>query len=214
MDGWKIKKTTEKAASWNNFRAGANLVYALAILNAPVDYANKVVALITSGMDLQQSSPIHAQQIFLAWLFYDAQGEELIVDEQFLKMGRLEQRKRVIDDVERKSNKLQKEILEVLGTMEMEAEICEKYVTLDGDAYIPIVLRGVGKREGIAVRPLEQSCYTSSPDRQILGSVEAHIELLQAYGWSVVLIPYFEWNQYQRLDSRVGYLKRRLEKAM
>eukprot|EP01024_Parvocaulis_polyphysoides_P050600 TRINITY_DN4932_c0_g1_i1.p2 TRINITY_DN4932_c0_g1~~TRINITY_DN4932_c0_g1_i1.p2 ORF type:complete len:301 (+),score=37.77 TRINITY_DN4932_c0_g1_i1:89-904(+) len=178
-----------KSQDWRNF------LYALAVLDCPLNLSRKVVNKLFAQQDQNNISEnfreIQLRQIQLAQIFYNIRGQKLDFPAD------LEQKsKKELQTYQKERMLLQNSFLDVVfPIIKSHFDFAEERVLIcDDQIQINIALQKVGENSKVAiVTNTHQSYFVNIPEK-VLGRIQHHIFLLEKLGWQVVEVGVFKWN--------------------
>eukprot|EP01026_Neomeris_dumetosa_P054065 TRINITY_DN48426_c0_g1_i6.p1 TRINITY_DN48426_c0_g1~~TRINITY_DN48426_c0_g1_i6.p1 ORF type:complete len:553 (-),score=58.75 TRINITY_DN48426_c0_g1_i6:195-1853(-) len=168
----------------------ANIVYGLSILQAPPD----IVQLVLDSFTQQRQKRIDSfkaqgyRQFRRAQQQYSIYEVNLELPQKFEKICILTNKKVAVDERNFR-NKFRDEVFSVVKKRFPNAS--QNIIDYDGEVQINIEIKSAQTK--LAVISCDYNCYTITEPRQLIGGVQAHIELIKGLGWKVIVVSQFEW---------------------
>eukprot|EP01025_Chloroclados_australasicus_P012312 TRINITY_DN15666_c0_g1_i2.p1 TRINITY_DN15666_c0_g1~~TRINITY_DN15666_c0_g1_i2.p1 ORF type:complete len:376 (-),score=21.19 TRINITY_DN15666_c0_g1_i2:307-1293(-) len=190
------------------------VILSLAILQVDVKIAQDVLNLVVQDDQFQvwEIKEDDLRQLYKAIVLYrEIRGEVLQMPNELLQ--RCVESYDWIKVSKTKGNSLHKMVCQVSGALSglgIEHQVYNRLFKGACDVHIAIFKHDNLKHIGIRV--LNSTCYTISRPYRVIGSVQAHNDLIAACGWTLIVIPFYQWQQYVTRREQQQYLLTKLQK--
>eukprot|EP01024_Parvocaulis_polyphysoides_P074372 TRINITY_DN9599_c0_g1_i4.p1 TRINITY_DN9599_c0_g1~~TRINITY_DN9599_c0_g1_i4.p1 ORF type:complete len:253 (+),score=27.02 TRINITY_DN9599_c0_g1_i4:669-1427(+) len=103
-------------------------------------------------------------------------------------------------------NEMVIQVSHILDSLHIEHVVYYRLFNGACDVHIAIL----DKLKSVGIRVLNSTCYTVSRPYRMIGSVSVHNDLIEACGWILVVVPFFQWELQQTLQDKQKYLMDKL----
>eukprot|EP01025_Chloroclados_australasicus_P052201 TRINITY_DN6078_c0_g2_i2.p2 TRINITY_DN6078_c0_g2~~TRINITY_DN6078_c0_g2_i2.p2 ORF type:complete len:233 (+),score=5.99 TRINITY_DN6078_c0_g2_i2:1452-2150(+) len=190
-----------------------NSIYALSILNAPIEIVQKFVDRLISDkcFSLKAIPSIQLTQLRRAQLEFKSRNMKLKLPDNLQKL--------CISSAQERAKQQQHMKNEFLDTMyvyfQQTGIVCQKMVQiLDGEINVDILVNG-GKKRQIIIKVHVHKDYTMNTVNsqvKILGRSQSAVDLLKRFNFKVVSVSALEWHSKKRYKNQVVKTVRNLVK--
>eukprot|EP01026_Neomeris_dumetosa_P056435 TRINITY_DN5161_c0_g1_i6.p2 TRINITY_DN5161_c0_g1~~TRINITY_DN5161_c0_g1_i6.p2 ORF type:complete len:287 (+),score=16.75 TRINITY_DN5161_c0_g1_i6:1249-2109(+) len=164
----------------------ANLIYALAILQCPVELTQRVVNIIDQDFENFTQDKSELKQLRRAQLIYACQNIHLVLPQDLQLSSQMLIRK----ENQQRSNSSLRFIKRVFDFVKSRYQYCQKQVK-ECEIIVDIVIyQGNAK---VALMVYTQDCFSINEPFFLLGRFSVYQSLLQWLGWKVVQVSLKNW---------------------
>eukprot|EP01026_Neomeris_dumetosa_P004681 TRINITY_DN11258_c1_g2_i3.p2 TRINITY_DN11258_c1_g2~~TRINITY_DN11258_c1_g2_i3.p2 ORF type:complete len:257 (-),score=26.61 TRINITY_DN11258_c1_g2_i3:736-1506(-) len=186
-----------------NLQALSNLIYAMAVLESPVDQIQLVVQVLQMELQAQGVEKFKREELVML------RKAQLLMDKNITFKDEIETLaiKAAQEWVQEKiqlPNKLLSDVHDILSTIFPETQ--QIVVIEDGELDVHMTITGA--KTSIVVQVLTQTAFTSTTPRIMLGTAKRHLEMLENLGWKVVYISTFDWRHTFYQDEIIKRIER------